>query len=228
MVQLHQLYGVNHSHPYIVMDCQQQTNLSDCGLFAIANAVELVLGDVENVASARYDTSKMREHLKECLMLGQMRPFPRQSSIRQTIHQNNPITYSISDDEKEEESKVPPCYTAPFSDGSQLGEVSTCRQLDIRHVEKFCQSFKDKFLKNDSLGMSHDILSPKQIFAAISSKSDITLKKQTVCLHYLPTMDHYVVTQSSPDGHWIHLYDSEPNEMHLRETVAELEEQLKS
>ena len=75
--------------------------------------------------------------------------------------------------------------------------------------------------------MSHDILSPKQIFAAMSSKSDITLKEQTVCLHYLRTMDHYVVSQSSPDGHWIHLYDSEPNEIHLRETVAELEEQLK-
>ena len=162
--------------------------------------MELVLGDVENVAAARYDTSKMRDHLKECLMLGQMRPFPRQSFTRQMVHQNNPITYSISDDEKEEETKVPPCYTAPFTDGSQLKEVSTCRQLDVRHVEKFCQSYKEKFLKHDSLGMSHDILSPKEIFVAMSSKSDITLKKQTVCLHYLRRMDHYVVTQSSPDA----------------------------
>ena len=54
---------------------QQQRNSLDCGLFAIAFAVDLA---VENPPSiARYDTSKMRDHLLTCLQLKEFTPFPR-------------------------------------------------------------------------------------------------------------------------------------------------------
>ena len=118
--QLQQLYGVNHSNQYVVLNCQQQNNSSDCGVFAIANAVELALGDVQNVASVRYDTTKMRSHLKECLRLGEMRPFPRQQVMSQIQCDTVKKTGEMDSAEvKMEEPSVPPCYTVPFGDELQ-------------------------------------------------------------------------------------------------------------
>ena len=132
--QLNQLYGVNQSYECEVLNCQQQDNSSDCGVFAIANAVELVLGDVQNVASIRYDTTKMREHLKECLRMGEMRPFPRQQVIKQIQYGIVEESGEIDDGEVKMESSVPPCYTVPFGDEFQYEPP---KKKSFAHIDNF-------------------------------------------------------------------------------------------
>ena len=50
------------------MDCQIQSGGCDCGLFAIANTMALVLGDDPN--KLFFDQVKMRQHLYQCLEKG--------------------------------------------------------------------------------------------------------------------------------------------------------------
>ena len=54
---------------------QQQNGDSDCGLFAIAFAVHLALGD--DVAGLNFNQSKMRQHLMKCFQQKTMMPFPQ-------------------------------------------------------------------------------------------------------------------------------------------------------
>ena len=54
--------------------CQQQTNGSDCGVFAIAFATSLVLGSTPQDMTS--DIAKMRPHLVTCLRAGAMTQFP--------------------------------------------------------------------------------------------------------------------------------------------------------
>ena len=54
--------------------CQQQTNDSDCGVFAIAFATSLVLGCTPQYMT--FDITKMRPHLVACLRAGAMTQFP--------------------------------------------------------------------------------------------------------------------------------------------------------
>ena len=54
--------------------CQQQTNGSDCGVFAIAFATGLVFGS--NPQNLNFDIAKMRPHLVACLQAGLMSQFP--------------------------------------------------------------------------------------------------------------------------------------------------------
>ena len=53
---------------------QQQSGLSDCGIFAIAFAVHLLLGD--RVEIVEFDQSQMRQHLLKCLKDRKFSPFP--------------------------------------------------------------------------------------------------------------------------------------------------------
>ena len=57
-----------------IMDCQQQTNGNDCGLFAIANAVTLCLG--LNPCDFNYKVQEMRGHLIKCLENKELKMFP--------------------------------------------------------------------------------------------------------------------------------------------------------
>ena len=52
---------------------QQQNGVTDCGLFAIAFAVHLALGD--DVAKLNFDQAEMRHHLQQCFQKKQMMPF---------------------------------------------------------------------------------------------------------------------------------------------------------
>ena len=54
--------------------CQQQTNGSDCGVFAIVFATSLVLGSTPQ--DMTFDIAKMRPHLVACLRAGAMTQFP--------------------------------------------------------------------------------------------------------------------------------------------------------
>ncbi|XP_028409955.1 uncharacterized protein LOC114532611 [Dendronephthya gigantea] len=58
----------------IMKSVQQQTSHVDCGVFAIAFATALALG--QDPSKLRYDVPKMRPHLVECLKLKKMSPFP--------------------------------------------------------------------------------------------------------------------------------------------------------
>lgn len=54
---------------------QQQNGYRDCGLFSIAYAVEVCLG--QKPEDALFFQEEMRMHLCDCLSERQMRPFPR-------------------------------------------------------------------------------------------------------------------------------------------------------
>ncbi len=57
---------------------QQQTGSSDCGVFAIANAVDICMGT--NPENVRYDQGKIRAHLEDCFIKKSLCPFPRCST----------------------------------------------------------------------------------------------------------------------------------------------------
>lgn len=64
--------------------CKQQTNGIDCGAFAIANAVQFISeGSLPHFTD--YETSKMRQHLFDCLLRGMMTPFPVISTRKKKI-----------------------------------------------------------------------------------------------------------------------------------------------
>ena len=54
---------------------QQQEGTVDCGLFAIANAIEVCQGN--NPEHVKFDQEKMRSHLLECLNNEQLTVFPK-------------------------------------------------------------------------------------------------------------------------------------------------------
>lgn len=56
------------------MPVQQQTNSTDCGLFSIAHAYHLALGD--EPAALTFDEAKFRQHLIHCLQKENFEPFP--------------------------------------------------------------------------------------------------------------------------------------------------------
>ena len=57
------------------MSCHKQLGSADCGVFAIAYAVDILEGN--NPERIRYEQIKMREHLVRCLEAGKFTPFPR-------------------------------------------------------------------------------------------------------------------------------------------------------
>ena len=57
--------------PYV----QQHNGVSDCGLFAIAFAVHLALGD--DAVRLNFNQSKMRQHVLKCFQSKTMMPFPQ-------------------------------------------------------------------------------------------------------------------------------------------------------
>ena len=57
-----------------IMSVQQQTNTVDCGVYAIAYAVDIAHG--KDPSMSAYDDKLMRDHLKHCLLLESFQPFP--------------------------------------------------------------------------------------------------------------------------------------------------------
>ena len=66
-----ELYG---NLPSICVPVQQQRNGFDCGVHAIANAVEWVAGGDPSLVN--YDLDRMREHLNDCFAREAMDIFP--------------------------------------------------------------------------------------------------------------------------------------------------------
>ena len=53
---------------------RQQTNLSNCGMFAIAFANYLVFG--QDPIEVTFDIPRIRQYIMRCLQAGSMHPFP--------------------------------------------------------------------------------------------------------------------------------------------------------
>jgi hypothetical protein len=64
-----------------IMPVQQQTNGSDCGIFAVAFTASLLHG--QDPCQATYDTTVMRYHLKQCLRNKHFQIFP--SSVKPVV-----------------------------------------------------------------------------------------------------------------------------------------------
>ena len=62
---------------------QRQKGATDCGLFAVANLVEVLTGG--DPRKARFDQGKMRDHLFWCLVEQKFTPFPKQCKDVQRI-----------------------------------------------------------------------------------------------------------------------------------------------
>ena len=70
-------------HPAInirFMNCDVHTNGNDCGIYAIANAVQIAFGGKPEEVS--YTTEKMRPRLRQCLEKRRFSPFPSKPSDR--------------------------------------------------------------------------------------------------------------------------------------------------
>jgi hypothetical protein len=81
--QLNELYSGNNGNvSFERVKCQQQVGSVDCGLFAIANAVELLEGN--NITGVVFDQSQMRNHLIKCLENDKLTPFPRKRIAPET------------------------------------------------------------------------------------------------------------------------------------------------
>ena len=72
--QVVDLVGEEYLKGITVVPVQQQTNWSDCGIFASAFATCLV--HYQTPETLQFDGSIMRQHLLECLVAGKMTPFP--------------------------------------------------------------------------------------------------------------------------------------------------------
>eukprot|EP00058_Branchiostoma_floridae_P016421 XP_002601909.1 hypothetical protein BRAFLDRAFT_86393 [Branchiostoma floridae] len=84
-IQLYQSYAAFADQARNVLtvifpDVQRQKNVFDCGLFAIAWAVDIAEG--QDVSRVVYDDRKMRSHLETCFEQGKLTPFPRLTSRR--------------------------------------------------------------------------------------------------------------------------------------------------
>lgn len=74
------------------MSVQQQHGTLDCGLFAIAYAVEVCLG--RNPQCASFDQKRMREHLYTSLVKGVLIPFPKMSES-ETLPRPSPVVHEV-------------------------------------------------------------------------------------------------------------------------------------
>ena len=74
--QMRMLFSPDDALPsYQQMKTQKQVGGKDCGLFTIANALEVLGGN--DVSQVIFDQSKMRKHLISCFENGKISPFPK-------------------------------------------------------------------------------------------------------------------------------------------------------
>jgi hypothetical protein len=77
-IQLSQIYFHGKKRRLVKMpEIHKQTNSTDCGLYAIANAVECCLTGYTGGLHITLDQKYMRDHLISCLEKNQFRPFPK-------------------------------------------------------------------------------------------------------------------------------------------------------
>ncbi|XP_019616298.1 PREDICTED: uncharacterized protein LOC109463869 [Branchiostoma belcheri] len=87
-VQLYQTYAAfadqeRNILTIILPEVHRQKNVFDCGLFAIAWAVDIAQG--QDVSSIAYDDREMRSHLEKCFKQGRLTPFPQLTNRRKKV-----------------------------------------------------------------------------------------------------------------------------------------------
>lgn len=78
ILQVANIYSVPPSRQYLRMKklaVQQQAGVLDCGVFSIAFATEVCMG--QSPEDAYFNQKLMRRHLRQCLVAGVMCPFPQ-------------------------------------------------------------------------------------------------------------------------------------------------------
>ena len=93
---MNQLFSPDHSTPlYESVLCHKQTGSSDCGLFAIAYAIDLLHGD--DPKNILYDQSKMHKHLLKNLEEGKITPFPKyKNNVPYRTHESSDFGTQLS------------------------------------------------------------------------------------------------------------------------------------
>ena len=65
------------------LSVQQQVGIHDCGLFAIANAIETCFG--KDVQKSLFDQKAMRKHLHDCFNDGALTSFPQPLKLQSVL-----------------------------------------------------------------------------------------------------------------------------------------------
>ena len=92
--QIAQVYGGGRSQLTVhSLSVQQQVGVKDCGLFAVAFAVELC--QKHNPSRISYDQSKMRAHFISCLQKEHLVTFPRGHRLQESIPRPKGQTFTI-------------------------------------------------------------------------------------------------------------------------------------
>ena len=165
--QMKQLFSADNSLPaYKLGICQKQVGSHDCGVFAIANAVELLINNqIENVI---FDQTKKRQHLVQCFETGKITPFPK---------------YSTSS--KKEISKV---HTTLDSDWKTLRRSQRIKEKDEKGIQKL--KLSNRYEKLTSLEPPLQNESKK---AAAINKS---MKKELNQSDVIENLSNYMINES--------------------------------
>ena len=138
-----------------VQPVQQQSNQVDCGVFSIAFAVILALGD--NPALVTYEQTSLRFHLNKCLKLGKFSQYPlihrKQQKRAKEITITNDIyctcrrTYFQEDTEESPYNVMAPCCICEdwYHKKCMNIPVKVFRSDTVAEVWK-CKSCKTKYL----------------------------------------------------------------------------------
>ena len=100
-----------------IVNVMPQINTQDCGLHAIANACELVLG--HDPAKCLWSVRVMRDHLQHCFESGKMDRFPT------TKERRIPFGRRLHDSSFEREVYCV-CRMPYFEDGDSMIECTLC------------------------------------------------------------------------------------------------------
>ena len=96
ILQISQLVNTNKNYFNVEkLAVQQQVGISDCGLFAIAFAVETCLMD-NNMEMVYFNQLEMRNHLCICLEKGKITPFPKVKNSSNILTRSKHQTIKIN------------------------------------------------------------------------------------------------------------------------------------
>ena len=97
-MQFLQLYGRQKLNASL-LKVQQQKNLVDCGVFAIAFCTEYCYTGRKGVLQAEFDILRMRDHLHNCIENMELTPFPKlRRKLKLRKQTEKVLNYSIAAD----------------------------------------------------------------------------------------------------------------------------------
>ena len=159
--QLLQIYG-DHLNgksilPVHVPSVQTQEGSSDCGLFAIAFAVEIAFHGVQNAISATFKQDHMRAHLEKCIAGEYFDPFPKTESPSERIY-GKEVVMEISASLKKGKRKKKNTRTKTATknikliisdddeDAKDVDDNNSKRHIDVNDFKKYLHQNKSEIL----------------------------------------------------------------------------------